>query len=126
MGPAIARTFQGDFVNRHRTSIVVTIKFLLLTLAYAPAQAAEPFACLDLARAFDPQADLSSLQLNSQLFRAADLGCARLARTLLDAGSSVEARDRFGAMPLAHAARAGHVGRHRDRPNFLSGGDRQS
>src|ERR1700747_3750525 len=81
MGPAIARTFQGDFVNRHRTSIVVTIKFLLLTLAYAPAQAAEPFACLDLARAFDPQADLSSLQLNSQLFRAATRPCgARRAR----------------------------------------------
>ena len=34
---------------------------------------------------------------------------ARSSRRLLDAGASLEARDRLGAMPLAHAARAGHV-----------------
>jgi hypothetical protein len=38
--------------------------------AIGSAQAAEPPACLDPERAFDPKADLSSLQLNSQLFRA--------------------------------------------------------
>ena len=47
-----------------------------------PARAAEPAACLDLARAFSPK-ELSSLQINMQLFRVADLGCIQFARTLL-------------------------------------------
>jgi ankyrin repeat protein len=43
------------------------------------------------------------------LFAAADSGCLPLARRLLDAGASLAARDRLGAMALARAARAGHV-----------------
>src|SRR5215471_16316334 len=82
---------------------------LLATVICTPAQAAEPAACLDLERAFSSKAELSSLEINARLFRAADLGCVRFARTLLDAGASIEARDRLGAMPLAHAARAGHL-----------------
>src|ERR1700719_2270475 len=82
---------------------------LLAAVIYTPTQAAEPAACLDLERAFSPKAELSSLQVNARLFRAASLGCVRFARTLIEAGASVEARDRLGAMPLAHAARAGHL-----------------
>ena len=36
-------------------------------------------------------------------------GLRPLARRLLEAGASLEARDRFGTMPLARAARVGHV-----------------
>ncbi|HML14482.1 MAG TPA: ankyrin repeat domain-containing protein, partial [Xanthobacteraceae bacterium] len=74
-----------------------------------PAQAVEPPVCLELERSPALTSDNASLERNILLFRAADLGCARVARTLLDAGGSVEARDREGAMPLAHAARAGHL-----------------
>ncbi|MBV9533580.1 MAG: ankyrin repeat domain-containing protein [Bradyrhizobium sp.] len=43
------------------------------------------------------------------LFSAADGNCIALARELLDYGASVDARDRFGARPLSHAARFGHL-----------------
>jgi uncharacterized protein len=87
----------------------LALAFLGAAIVCALARDVEPPACLDLERAFSPKAELSSLQINAQLFRAADRNCGRLARMLLDAGGSVEARDRLGAMPLAHAARAGHL-----------------
>jgi uncharacterized protein len=43
------------------------------------------------------------------LFSAADGNCIGLATELLDYGASVDARDRFGARPLSHAARFGHL-----------------
>ena len=49
------------------------------------------------------------MQLSLLLFSAADSGCVPLARRLIDAGASLAARDRLGAMALARAARAGHV-----------------
>ena len=76
---------------------VVAVAMFVCTAA----RAAEPAACIDLERTFSPKSELSSLQINVQLSRAADLGCIHFARTLLDAGGSVEARDRQGAMPLA-------------------------
>jgi ankyrin repeat protein len=51
--------------------------------------------------------DVASDQLNSALFPTAEMGCQELARTLLATGASLDARDRLGATPLAHAARAG-------------------
>ena len=54
-------------------------------------------------------ADANTLQRNAALFSAADRGCEALAQKLLDAGASLLARDRRGAMPLTHAAREGHV-----------------
>jgi uncharacterized protein len=76
----------------------------------APEHAAiESPACRELDRQFAlNDADGGGLKLNTALFSAADKGCLPLAQRLLDAGASLEARDRFGAMPLAHAARAGH------------------
>ena len=50
-----------------------------------------------------------SVQTNMALFAATDRGCEALAGKLLDAGASLLARDRRGAMPLAHAARAGQL-----------------
>ncbi|MEJ0092322.1 MAG: ankyrin repeat domain-containing protein [Methylocella sp.] len=52
---------------------------------------------------------VDSLQLNILLFSAADRTCQALAERLLAAGASLEARDRAGARPLSHAAKAGKV-----------------
>jgi uncharacterized protein len=49
----------------------------------------------------------TSIEINAALFSAADKGCLDLAKRLLEAGASVEARDRLGARPLAGAAAAG-------------------
>jgi ankyrin repeat protein len=43
------------------------------------------------------------------LFSAVDGNCIAMATELLDHGASVDARDRFGARPLSHAARFGHL-----------------
>jgi ankyrin repeat protein len=77
----------------------------LLGVRPAPAEVA---SCRELERKFDLiKAYSVSVQRNSALFAAADAGCEEFARRLLAAGASLEARDRLGAMPLAHAARAG-------------------
>ncbi len=51
----------------------------------------------------------TTLEINNALFSAAEKGCIDLARKLLDLGASLDARDRLGARPLAHAAAAGEV-----------------
>ena len=52
----------------------------------------------------------SSIERNSLLFSAALQDCVALADVLLKDGASLEARDRFGNMPLAIAAREGKLG----------------
>ena len=72
------------------------------------ASSATPDACRDLGiklQLIKPQ--ITSIETNQVLFASADNGCGELARRLLSDGASLEARDRLGAMPLAHAARAG-------------------
>src|SRR5689334_8966484 len=90
---------------------------LACAVAAAPARAQqppperrpEPPACRELERQFTPtEAAAGPLELNVALVASADKGCLTLARRLLAAGASLSARDRLGAMPLAHAARAGH------------------
>ena len=84
------------------------ILVLTSVMSCTPARAAETAACRELEQKFDLiKTDISSLQLNMALFSATDAGCGQLARRLLAAGASLEARDRLGAMPLARAARAG-------------------
>jgi len=74
------------------------------------ASASDAAACRELERAFDlVKLDISSVQLNAILFSAAGKGCEPLARRLLAAGAALAARDRRGAMPLAHAAQSGQV-----------------
>src|SRR5882724_12663571 len=73
----------------------------------APAQVTSGPTCLELERRLEMlKADATPTQINLLLFSAANAGCVPLARRLLAAGASLEARDRFGAMPLARAARA--------------------
>src|SRR5712675_2146882 len=93
-----------------RSPSLVAAGLLAAVAAFAPARAADAPTCRELDRRFDlVKADISSTQLSLALFAAADAGCVPLGRRLIDAGASLEARDRLGAMPLARAARAGHV-----------------
>jgi uncharacterized protein len=86
----------------------VACMVLLALCVSAKAHAAS--SCQDIQTNYDlVKADAVSVQTNSALFAAADNGCEDLARKLIATGASVLARDRRGAMPLAHAARAGEV-----------------
>ena len=89
---------------------IVAACLLAHAASAAPAGVATAPTCRELERRLDlikPEA--KSTELNLVLFAAADSGCLPLARRLLDAGASLAARDRLGAMALARAARAGHV-----------------
>jgi len=55
------------------------------------------------------KAGITAIQLNALLFTSAARDCGALARRLTAVGASLQARDRAGAMPLALAARGGHV-----------------
>ena len=95
------------FVCRVAQSAAIAAATLALI---ACAIAADAPSCRDLERRFDPiKTDATPPQLNLTLSAVADAGCVPLARRLLEAGASLEARDRLGAMPLARAARAGHT-----------------
>ena len=86
----------------------------LAALSPAHAQDLQPRPerdCGDIERNYELiKAEAVSMQTNMALFAAADRGCEALAHKLLDAGASLLARDRRGAMPLAHAARGGQSG----------------
>jgi ankyrin repeat protein len=98
-------------VDRVGAGLVVVAGMLAAALALAQERSVPSPACRELARRADLiAADAGSLELNAALFRAADVGCVTVARRLIEAGASLAARDRLGAMPLAHAARAGHSG----------------
>ena len=96
--------------------VPITGAVLLVTLLAAlPARTQNPQPradedCGDIGRNYELiKAQAVSIQINMALFKAADKGCEALARGLIDAGASLLARDRRGASPLAHAARAGQI-----------------
>jgi uncharacterized protein len=74
------------------------------------AVAADSERCEEIVRRFrlaEPQ--ITAVEVSLALFAAADRNCTEFATELLHYGASVDARDRFGARPLSHAAKAGHV-----------------
>jgi ankyrin repeat protein len=74
------------------------------------ARAADSERCQHLGDRFHVEkAQMSAIEVSLALFAAADENCTSLAAELLDGGASVDARDRFGARPLSHAARNGHL-----------------
>jgi ankyrin repeat protein len=92
----------------------VSLSFALATVAAIVAipvvHAAESDACRDIRvryEAMKPQ--ISAIEVSLTLFSAVDKNCIDVATGLLDSGASVDARDRFGARPLSHAARFGHL-----------------
>lgn len=74
----------------------------------AAAAGGNPFICKDLeARRQMLSREPTARDLNFMLFDAVKSGCAELIASLLEAGASVEARDRFANTPLILAAAAG-------------------
>jgi len=93
-----------------RGAILCSVGIAVLSAISAAALAADSERCQELGRklqAAKPQT--SAIEISSALFSAADGNCIALATDLLDHGASVDARDRFGARPLSHAARFGHL-----------------
>jgi uncharacterized protein len=84
---------------------------LIVALGAAmPAQAEDPKPCLDIVRRFEAiKPQISAIEVSLTLFSAVDANCTALVTELLDHGASLDARDRFGARPLSHAARFGHL-----------------
>jgi uncharacterized protein len=78
--------------------------------AESAACAADSERCQELGRRFETaKSQITAIEVSLTLFSAADGNCIALATELLDHGASVDARDRFGARPLSHAARFGHL-----------------
>jgi len=90
---------------------------LISSLTNAARETERPFAgsafadvkiCQSLDQRFEQiERGATTLEVNAMLFSAADKGCEPLAKKLLDAGASLEARDGRGFNPLARAAKSG-------------------
>ena len=93
---------------RHVVSLC-SIAIAVLSAASA-ARAAESERCQELGRRFEAaKPQITAIEVSLTLFSAADGNCVALASELLDYGASIDARDRFGARPLSHAAKFGHL-----------------
>ena len=91
-----------------RFVLLGTITIAMLGAASA-ACAAESQRCEELTRRFEAaKPQITAIEVSLTLFSAVDGNCIALTTELLDYGASVDARDRFGARPLSHAARSGH------------------
>jgi ankyrin repeat protein len=76
----------------------------------APGAHADPAACSTIRQRYETiKPQISAIEVSLTLFSAVDGDCTDLVTELLDRGASVDARDRFGARPLSHAARFGHL-----------------
>jgi len=94
-------------LHRH-TAYLCSIAIAVLSAA-SLARAADPDRCQGLSRRFEiAKPQISAMEVSLTLFSAVDANCLDLAAKLLDQGASVDARDRFGARPLSHAAKSGH------------------
>jgi ankyrin repeat protein len=84
---------------------------VIVILSGAPAALAEDSErCRELTRRFEiAKPQITAIEVSLTLFSAVDGNCADLTTELLDYGASVDSRDRFGARPLSHAARSGHL-----------------
>jgi ankyrin repeat protein len=83
---------------------------VLVLCTTSAALAGDSEKCQEIGRRFQTaQSQITAMEVSLLLFSAADENCTELATALLDYGASVDARDRFGARPLSHAARSGHL-----------------
>jgi uncharacterized protein len=113
---ARGRVMRGKHCRWHRLSRITlrsiratSLAFFCAIIMLHPAAAAEA-DCRELDRNYTlAKPGITSVQLNAMLFASAGKDCGALAHRLIAAGASLQARDRTGAMPLAHAARGGHA-----------------
>lgn len=100
-------------VRARQIAQTIVLASLAWLAGLAPAEAARAVdqkQCRALAQRYDEtKAGASTLEVNNFLFSAARRGCKGLAERLLMDGASLQARDRFGAMPLGTAAEEGWV-----------------
>jgi uncharacterized protein len=90
--------------------VVFLCSIAIALLNAAAALTAESERCQELGRRFRAEKpEITAIEVSLVLFSAADRNCIGLATELLDYGASVDARDRFGARPLGHAARFGNL-----------------
>ncbi len=88
---------------------------LIAAMAAVPAMARARTACTALAEKLQQTAPETQLQRNVALFTAAGKDCQSVAKSMLAAGASTEAANRFGTTALGQAAREGHL----DMVDFL-------
>lgn len=94
--------------NRFAYRLGLALWFASLSLWPASNALANKRACQELDQRYAQIArGASPVEINNLLFQATDKRCEDVARRLLEAGASLEARDRFGAKPLSHAAVVG-------------------
>ena len=86
----------------------VGLGMLAVVCTVMPTSAASVRVCQGQEQAYEQiKRRATTLEVNAALFSAADKRCVALARRLLQAGASLQARDRLGATPLSHAAKSG-------------------
>jgi ankyrin repeat protein len=99
----------GEIAVHRHLFFLCSIAFALASEG-ATAQAADSERCQGLARRYEiAKPQITAVEVSLTLFSAVDANCLDLATLLLDQGASVDARDRLGARPLSHAAKAGHL-----------------
>ena len=106
---AIKQICQGETALYRHIVFLCSIVISLLSAASA-ARAADSERCQELGRRFEiAKPQITAIEVSLTLFSAVDGNCMAMATELLDHGASVDARDRFGARPLSHAAKFGHL-----------------
>jgi len=100
---------QGETALYRHIVFLCSIVVALLSTASA-ARADDSERCQELGRRLEiTKSQITAIEVSLTLFSAVDGNCIALATELLDHDASVDARDRFGARPLSHAARFGHL-----------------
>jgi ankyrin repeat protein len=94
----------------YRHIIFLCLIVIALLGAASAARATDSERCQELGRRFAiAKQQITAIEVSLTLFSAVDGNCIAMATELLDHGASVDARDRFGARPLSHAARSGNL-----------------
>ena len=100
---------QGETILYRHVVFLCSIVSAVLSAA-SVASAVDTERCQELGSRFEAtKSQITAIEVSLMLFSAVDGNCMALVTELLDHGASVDARDRFGARPLSHAARFGHL-----------------
>jgi ankyrin repeat protein len=100
---------QGETILYRHVVFLCSIVIAVLSAA-SVASAVDSERCQELGSRFEAtKSQITAIEVSLMLFSAVDGNCMALVTELLDHGASVDARDRFGARPLSHAARFGHL-----------------